>query len=393
MHDDLTPPAGPAVGYAPITLGERELRLARLRALAAERGLGAVLLGSTSSLRYFTGLAWEPSERLVGALVTEDRLYYVCPRFELEKIAGEPLIAGEFLAWEEEEDPYRLIRDAAPRKGLVGLDPQLPLFAYHRLAGVLGSDALCDAGPIINRLRRCKSPQEIAIMSAAMRLTLEVHRRVHAELQVGVPASEVARFIDRQHRALGAAGGNSFCIVSFGADTGLPHGGAQDRRLQRGDVVLIDTGARLDGYSSDLTRTYVFGEASAEVRRIWEIEKAAQAAAFAAARLGAPCERVDAAARAVAAEAGLGPDYRLPGIPHRTGHGIGLDIHEAPNLVRGDRTPLEPGMCFSNEPMIVVPGRFGVRLEDHFHMTEAGARWFTPPQPSLDAPFSNVDPL
>lgn len=393
MSNDASQRLRAELAFIPITTGERELRITRLRAMAVEHGVEAVLLGSTSSLSYFTGLRWGPSERLVGALITRDRVLYICPRFELEKVSSEPLVHGDFLTWEEEQNPYEMIRDAAPAGHLVGLDNQLPLFMYYQLATVFGAARLYDAGAIINQLRRCKSPREIAIMGAAMRLTLEVQRRVRVELREGVAASDVVRFIDQQHRALGAADGNSFCIVSFGSDSALPHGGATDRRLAKGDVVLIDTGTRLDGYCSDVTRTYVFGEPSAEVRRTWEIEKSAQAAAFGAAQLGTPCEDVDAAARRVACEAGLGPDYRLPGMPHRTGHGIGLDLHEAPNLVRGDRTPLEVGMCFSNEPMIVVPGRFGIRLEDHFHMTQAGARWFTPPQPSIDDPFADLRPL
>ena len=197
------------------------------------------------------------------------------------------------------------------------------------------------------------------------------------------------RYIDSEHRALGGSG-NTFCIVSFGEDTSLPHGGETDRALGEGDVVLIDTGTQIDGYNSDITRTYVFGEATADVRRVWDAEKEAQAAAFDAAKLGAPCEAPDYAARAVLQKHGFGPDYHLPGLPHRTGHGIGLDVHEAPNLCRGDVTPLAAGMCFSNEPMVVVPGKFGVRHEDHFYMTDKGARWFTQPAASLDDPFANA---
>ena len=158
-------------------------------------------------------------------------------------------------------------------------------------------------------------------------------------------------------------------------------------------MVLIDTGCAFEGYNSDITRSYVFGEPTKRQREIWNLEKEAQAAAFRAAELGQPCETCDVAARAVLERAGLGPDYRLPGLPHRTGHGIGLDIHEAPNLVRGDRTTLAAGMCFSNEPMIVVPGEFGIRLEDHFYMTESGPRWFTRPSHSIDAPFDGVDAI
>ena len=241
-------------------------------------------------------------------------------------------------------------------------------------------------------LRSRKSVAEIALMSRAKEITLEVHKRAHAHLKEGMLASEVTAFIDAQHRELAGAK-STFCITSFAEDTSLPHGGESDRALKSGDVVLIDTGTQIDGYNSDITRTYVFGEPSDIVRQVWETEKAAQAAAFDAAKLGVPCKSVDAAARAVVEQAGYGPDYTLPGVPHRTGHGIGLDIHEAPNLVRGDDTALDIGMCFSNEPMIVVPGKFGIRLEDHFHMTAEGPKWFTQPQASLDDPFQGVAPL
>jgi Xaa-Pro dipeptidase len=175
--------------------------------------------------------------------------------------------------------------------------------------------------------------------------------------------------------------------VQFGQASAYPHGLPGEQALEVGQIVLIDTGCQVQGYNSDITRTYVFGAPSPEQRRVWELEKKAQAAAFAAVKPGVPCEEIDAVARRVLAAAGLGPDYELPGLPHRTGHGIGLSIHEAPYLVRGDKTPLAPGMCFSNEPMIVIPDTFGVRLEDHFYVTEHGAAWFTEPQPSLEKPF------
>jgi len=378
----LTPP--------PITLAERRTRLDALRALMDAAGVQAVLLGATSSLRYFTGLDWHASERLVGAIVhASGALEYVAPRFELDKVAQIVGVPGDILTWEEHESPYALVADRLKPSGTLAVDDQVALFTYRGLRREIADARLVDAWPLINALRRRKSPAEIALMQRAKDITIEVHRRAHASLTAGVRASEVTRFIDQQHRALGQ-GGSSFCIVSFGEDTSLPHGGEGDRALDEGDVVLIDTGTPLDGYSSDITRTYVFGEPTAEVRRIWDIEKEAQAAAFDAARLGTPCEDVDAAARTVLAAHGLGPDYSLPGTPHRTGHGIGLDIHEGPYLVRGDATPLEVGMCFSNEPMIVVPGQFGIRLEDHFHMTADGPKWFTKPQHSLDTPFADV---
>jgi Xaa-Pro dipeptidase len=375
------PARPPAIGRA-----EREHRLTALRAAMDEARLDAVLIGPTASLRYFTGMSWHASERFTGAIVhAKGGVDYICPGFERDKVGQIIGVPGDVYTWEEEESPYKLIADRVI--GKLAVDDQVQLFVYLGLKRALGEVA--DAGPLINRLRRCKSESEIALMQYAKALTLEVHKRAHASLVAGVRTSEVVRFIDSTHRSLGAAG-NSFCIVSFAEDTSLPHGGESDRALKDGDVVLIDTGCTIDGYNSDITRTYVFGEPTAEMRKVWTLEKQAQAAAFAAAQLGEPCERVDAAARTLIAGAGYGPDYRLPGLPHRTGHGIGLDIHEAPNLVRGDKTALAPGMCFSNEPMIVVPGKFGVRLEDHFHMTERGPAWFTQPQPSLEDPFAGV---
>lgn len=368
-----------------ISIPERRTRLSALHNAMNAAGLSSVVLGATASLRYFTGLVWHPSERFTGAIVhAGGNLEYICPGFERSKVEGSIGVPGDVLTWEEDENPYALIHDRL--SGSAGIDDQIALFMWHGLRGAISENRLADAGPILRALRCRKSPTEIALMSHAKAITLEVQRRAWKSLAPGVMASEVTRFIDDQHRALGS-GSSSFCIVAFGTDSSLPHGPEKDRALQEGDVVLIDTGCRIDGYNSDITRTYVFGESSKRVREIWSFEKEAQAAAFEAARLGAPCESVDAAARASLQRRGFGPDYRLPGLPHRTGHGIGLDVHESPNLVRGDRTPLETGMCFSNEPMIVVPGAFGVRLEDHFHVTEDGAAWFTEPSPSLDAPF------
>ena len=375
---------------APIGFTERKQRLAALCASMDAAGLEAVILGSTKSLRYFTGLVWSPSERFTGAIIhARGDLEYVCPGFERSKVAGSIGVPGDILTWEEEKSPHALIASRLKPGARIGLDDQVALFIYLALARALSPERIADAGPLISALRSRKSAAEIALMAHAKAITLEVQRRAWKSLVAGVKTSEVARFIDAEHRALGGSG-NTFCIVSFGADSALPHGGESDRALREGDIVLIDTGCHIDGYNSDITRTYVFGEPTQHMRAIWRLEKEAQAAAFAAARLGAACETVDAAARAVIARAGLGPDYRLPGLPHRTGHGIGLDIHEAPNLVRGDGTPLAPGMCFSNEPMIVVPDAFGVRLEDHFHMTEVGPCWFTTPSHSLDAPFANA---
>jgi Xaa-Pro dipeptidase len=383
---DIKIPKPPAIGKA-----EREQRLNALRAAMKTAGVPAVLLGPTTSLRYFTGTSWHPSERFTGAIVHADGgLEYVCPQFEREKVAGIVGIPGEINTWEEDESPFALIADRIGSAGPIALDDQVQHFFYLGLRGAIGDQRIANAGPLINKIRRCKSPTEIALMQYAKNLTLEVHKRAWQSLKAGVMASEVEAFIDRQHRELGADGGNTFCIVAFAEDSALPHGPDKDRALKDGDVVLIDTGCAISGYNSDITRTYVFGEPTQKMREVWQHEKEAQAAAFAAAKLGDPCENVDAAVRTYIASKGYGPDYRMPGVGHRTGHGIGLDIHESPNLVRGEKMPLEVGMCFSNEPMIVIPGEFGIRLEDHFHMTGSGAKWFTQPQHSLDEPFKDV---
>ena len=312
----------------------------------------------------------------------------VCPHFEIGTLEADLAVAADIRSWQEDEDPIRLVGDALAEAGVgtLALDPELPFHFAERLRNATPA-RLIDATPVISNCRMVKSTAELALMQQAKSMTLAVQAAAARILRPGIRASEVTRFIDEAHRRLGA-GGSSFCIVQFGEATAYPHGLPGDRALEEGQLVLIDTGCTIEGYHSDITRTYAFGAVQQEARDIWAIEKEVQQAAFDAVRPGEPCEDVDAAARAVLVRAGLGPDYRLPGLPHRTGHGIGLSIHEPAYLVRGDRTVLQPGMCFSNEPMIVVPGRFGIRLEDHFRVTDTGARWFTQPQAAIDRPFA-----
>ncbi len=367
---------------------ERQARLIRLRSAIEEAGLGGMLLGPTESLRYFTGLVWHASERLLGALVTPKGLYYIVPGFEQSRVESLSHLPGEICVWQEEESSAALVASLLGAGETLAVDDAVALFVYHALARTLGADRLVDGGPMIRSQRLRKSPAEIAIIQYAMNLTLDVHKRAHSILKPGIRASEVVRFIDDEHRAHGADGGSTFCIVSFGQATSLPHGADGDQVLKSGDVVLVDTGCRIDGYHSDLTRTYMLDEPTEEFTRIWTMEREAQQAVFDAAKIGAPCESLDDAARAVLTRHGLGPDYRLPGLPHRAGHGLGLEIHEEPFIVRGNRTLLAEGMCFSNEPMIVVPDRFGVRLEDHIHMTASGPEWFTLPARGPAEPFA-----
>lgn len=374
---------------APISRDERLRRLERARRLTRDAGADALIINAGASLRYFAGVPWGASERLVAMILPVDGdPVMICPAFESGSLAAVLEITAGVRLWEEDENPFALVaaalRDA--RVNVVAIDPALPFEMAGRLSSAMPTLRLLDAAPVVNGCRMYKSNAELALMQYAKNLTLEVHRRAARVLAPGISTADVRRFIEDAHRKLGTSG-STFCIVHFAEATSYPHGLPGEQQLREGDVVLIDTGCSVEGYNSDITRTYVFGKATEEQRRIWDLEHAAQAAAFASAQLGVECQAVDAAARGLLTRAGLGPDYRLPGLPHRTGHGIGLSIHEPAYLVRGDRTPLAPGMCFSNEPMIVVPGQFGVRLEDHFYMTEHGPKWFTNPQPSIDAPF------
>lgn len=379
---DLSPWPTPA---PPISTQEHRDRLDLARSLTEGLGADALVVNAGASLRYFTGVTWNPTERLVALILpVSGSPSIICPQFERGSLEAELALPFDLRLWEEDEDPVRLVADAVAPGATLAVDPLLPFHYGERLRGF--GLTLTDGAPVIDGGRMHKAPAELALMAQAKAMTLEVHRRAARILRPGIAASEVKRFIDDAHRALGAPG-SFFCAVQFGRATAFPHGLPGDQRLEEDQLVLIDTGCTIHGYHSDITRTYAFGQVDQEVRDLWDLEKAAQAAAFAAVAPGVPCEEIDHAARRVLQSYGLGPDYRLPGLPHRTGHGIGLSIHEPAYLVRGDTTILRPGMCFSNEPMIVVPDRFGIRLEDHFHVTDTGAAWFTEPQSSIDRPF------
>ena len=375
----------------PISDDEYRQRIEQARALMQRLGVDALLVTAGASLRYFTGVAWAASERLVALLVTRaGKPVLVCPAFEEGSLDAVLRIEVDKRLWEEHENPHALVAQAMRERkaSTLALDPAAALAIHTGLARHLRAAAITDASVLIDGCRMCKSPAELALMQQACDMTLFVQRLAAGIAHEGVTTEQLVRFIDEAHRALGADNGSTFCIVQFGDATAYPHGIPGTQQLHDGDLVLIDTGCTVHGYHSDITRTWVHGRASDLQQRIWALEKDAQQAAFEAIRPGVACEDVDAAARKVLAAAGLGPDYQLPGLPHRTGHGCGLAIHEAPYVVRGNRTALAAGMCASNEPMIVVPGQFGVRLEDHFHVTAEGAQWFTTPSPAIDVPFA-----
>ena len=376
---------------SPIGVEEHHARLAKLRALMVEIDIDAFYLDATTSLRYFTGLYCYPSERMHGAIITSNELYYVCPAFEEAKTRAGMLVEGGFVLWQEHESPTaavaeHLLKIASPCK--LAIDDQTPFFTVDGLQKASTKVEIINGGNIIASSRRVKSINELKLLKQAKAITLQIQQVTAKILFAGIDTREVQAFVDEAHIACGMDGRSTFKIVLFGEATAYPHGVPYPQTLKEGDMVLIDIGATLHGYNSDITRSYVFGEPAARQREIWELEQAAQKAAFEAAQVGAACSAPDDAARSVIVAGGLGPGYQVPGLPHRTGHGVGLDVHEHPYIVKNNDTLLEPGMCFSIEPMICSYGEFGVRLEDHAYIAEDGPRWFTEPSGSMDNPLN-----
>ncbi len=376
----------------PIQENEFHTRIHKACKLMKQQNIQATYLQAGTNLFYFTGMKWNASERMVGALLFPNgEIHFIAPQFEKGTILDFMLVQGEIHCWEEHENPYELFISIFKSKkietGKIAIDESTPFFITNGIDQIQSSYQLINAKPITAGCRMYKSSNEIAIIQTAMDITLEVQKAAARILHPGISAKEVIDFINRAHIKYGVPSGSYFCIVLFGVDSSFPHGVKTPKKLEEGEVVLIDTGCRLHDYISDITRTYVYGNANDLQRKIWNLEKETQYAAFNAAQLGAPCANIDIASRKTLENNGLGPDYQLPGLPHRTGHGIGLDIHEWPYIVRNDKTTLASGICFSNEPMICVPNKFGIRLEDHIYMTENGPHWFTKPAHSIDNPF------
>ncbi len=371
------------VRAAPIADAELRARIAALQARMQRDAIAATWLDASTSLSYFTGLSLGLSERIHGALIpARGDITYVSPTFEVPKLRTLLRLPGAIATWEEDEDPFALIARLAD--GPLAVDPSAP---FRFVTGLMTAGArVAPAQPLIVAQRQIKSPTEIATIQTAMDASLQVQKAVHAGLRPGMSTTEVCAFVDAAHRALGLQ--PLFVAVQFGEATAYPHGVPHPQTLAEGDMVLVDLGGTLQGYRSDITRTYVIGTPTPRQSELWHLEQRAQAAAFAAARIGAPCADVDAAARHVLTAAGYGPGYAVPGLPHRTGHGLGLDIHEEPYIVAGNSTPLAAGMCFSIEPMLCVYGECGVRLEDIAWMAEDGPRWFTAPATRPDDPFA-----
>ena len=376
-------------GVVPITLDERKARIEKARVLMRANRIDAIYIEPGSSMFYYTGVRWSTSERMFAVIIpARGEIAWICPKFEEERARELIKIGEDIRTWEEDESPYRrvaeIMRDRNIRTGRVGMEERVRFFLFDGIRKEAPQLQITSATAVTAGCRMFKSPAEIALMQRANDITIVAYRATHDSMRAGMTQDEFSGNCSAAFRALGVSGG-IFC--SFGKYTAFPHGSSTPQKLQEGDVILMDGGCSVEGYQSDITRTFVFGKPTQRQRDIWNLERKAQDAGFAAAKVGAPCEAVDAAARKVITDAGFGPNYKVPGLPHRTGHGIGLDGHEWTNFVRGNKTPLQPGMCFSDEPTIVIYGEFGIRLEDCLYITEGGPKFFTAQSKSIDEPF------
>ncbi|MEH6690294.1 MAG: Xaa-Pro peptidase family protein [Pseudorhizobium pelagicum] len=375
----------------PISAEELNARIAKLQGLMSSAGVKAVYLDTSTSLTYFTAMTLGASERMHGAIIPSSGApIYISPAFEEPKTQTLITIPGDIAVWEEHEDPALLVADLICGLDAGGdtlaFDPATPFVFSSPITAHLGSRLkVVGAKDLIAQCRQIKSATEISIIQAAMTASLRVHKAVWEGLSEGISTTQVTDFIAAAHAKLGMR--HIFAAAQFGEATAYPHGVPYAQTLKQGDMVLIDLGAHIHRYCSDITRTYVFGQPTERQREIWILEQKAHRAAFEAAKIGTACEEVDFAARKVLTDAGYGPDYKVPGLPHRTGHGLGMDMHEEPYIVRGNKTPLEPGMVFSDEPMLALYGECGVRLEDIIYMTEDGPVFFTEPSQSIERPF------
>ena len=378
-------------GARPIEDDERRARIAKAQRLMTEQGIGAILLEPGTSMRYFTGVGWSLSERTF-ALVLPARgdPGWVCPAFE-EARARELIRFGhDVRIWQEDESPFAriggLLRDRGVATGRLGLEEQVRFLVVDGLRRDAASAQLVSATPVTAGCRMFKSAAELALMQRASDITLAAFKAAFATLREGMTQYDLSGNMMAALRRVG--GDDPWALVGLGKSSAFPHGSVQPQRLREGDIVLLDAGCALHDYQSDITRTTVFGKPTARQTEVWNLERKAQDAAFAAAQVGATCESVDAAARQVITTAGFGPGYRVPGLPHRTGHGIGMDGHEWTYFVRGNTTKLAPGMCFSDEPTIAIYGEFGIRLEDCLYVTEDGPRFFSAQSPAIDRPLA-----
>ena len=376
----------------PITVDERKGRIEKARALMKANGINAMMLTGGTSMEYFTGIKWGVSERLLAAIIpVSGNAFLVTPKFEeeraLEQARTGPLGKDtDVMAWEEDENPHALIAKGLKARNLatgnLGAEETVRFVFADSVGAALPAMKVVSATPVTAGCRTVKDAHEIALIRLACQVTLKAYEAAWKSLKDGMTQNDFAALVALAHKQLGFDGSAG---VQVGKYSALPHGSVTPQVVREGSILLMDGGCKAEGYSSDLSRTFVLGKPTQRMKDVFEIEHKAQTTAVKTARPGLACEAVDAAARKVITDAGFGPDYKYFG--HRVGHGMGMDGHEWPYLVRGNKLPLKPGMVFSDEPGIYIPGEFGIRLEDDMVITENGAELFTPQSNSLEKPF------
>src|SRR5271163_114403 len=374
----------------PISVEERRARIAKVQMLMGQRKVAALLVEPGSSLEYFTGIRWRRSERITLAIIpAQGEVLVVTPAFEEPSVRETLEVGGDVRPWNEHESPIERIvqglRDRGIASGVLGVEPTVRFFIVDGIRHLSNSYEMISADTLVRACRLIKSPAELALMQTANNVTIEALRILHARVTKGMSSEEIGALMDRVTTELG--GSPEFSLVLLNEASAYPHGSLQPQTVREGSIVLMDCGCAVHGYQSDISRTWVFGRANARQRKVWDTVKRGQEIALETAKIGAPVGRIDDAVRSYYEREGWGPGYKLPGLSHRTGHGIGLDGHEPAYLVHGDATPLEAGMCFSDEPGIYIPGEFGVRLEDCWFMTAAGPKTFTQLAKSIDDPI------
>jgi len=373
----------------PITPAERMARIAKVQGLMAEQGLAALLVESGSSLTYFTGIRWWRSERITAAVIpARGEPIVVTPFFEAPSIRETLAVPADLRTWNEDTNPFALIagalRDRGAGGGKIAVEQTTRAFITEGLAKEQGFQTVSGAA-LVNACRQIKSAAERALMQIANDITLAALREVHGAVRAGMTSADLAALMEAATARMG--GTSEFAGVLLNEASAFPHGSKTPQGVREGSVILMDCGCVVEDYQSDISRTWVFGEASARQRKVWQTIRRGQDVVFEAAKVGVPVSALDAAVRRFYENEGWGPGFALPGLSHRAGHGIGMDGHESPYLVGSDHTPLAAGMCFSNEPGLYIPGEFGMRLEDCWVMTEAGPKSFTPLARSLDDPI------
>lgn len=378
-------------GVQAITAREHAARVAKVQSSMQRRKVAALLVEAGSSLEYFTGIRWRRSERTTAALIpAEGGVIVVTPFFEAPSIRELLKIPADVRTWNEDESPFDLIADTLhdhpAAEGPLAVEATTRFFIIDHVnrARTVGREIVSGEG-LVTACRMVKSSAELALMQAANDVTLAALKHVHGQIEAGLGGPDIMKMLVAATEALG--GKHEFSLVLLNEASAYPHGTEKPQTVRKGSVVLVDTGCSVHGYQSDISRTWVFGEPTPRQREIWDTVKRGQEIALETAKIGFPVGAVDKAVRAFYEGRGWSKDYGLPGTSHRTGHGIGMDVHEPPNLMRADTTPLEAGMCFSDEPGIYIPAEFGIRMEDCWYMTEAGPKLFTPLSASIDRPI------